>query len=258
MKKALLLITFLPAICFSQEVKIKKNIVKISLTSLAYKGISFEYERVLNQKFSVAATINYREKAALNLPDFGQRFLKWYAANQYNISLDNVDFSQLSMGNFAIAPELKYYFKNRAANGAYLSTYLKSNTYDLVLPTQFSVSLRGQNITLTYPANFSVKSYSVGLKIGYQHQLWKQLYFDIFLQEGYDAIVKITSDTQQDLSILTTDEQLTVRQKVYDTYNLPPQKFDVIVNNSGINISQKENVSALSIPFLGVNLGFAF
>ncbi|HPI55163.1 MAG TPA: hypothetical protein PLU10_10750, partial [Chitinophagaceae bacterium] len=45
----------------------KPNIVKLNLTSLAFKNISLQYERVLGKKISVACGVRYMPKGALPL-----------------------------------------------------------------------------------------------------------------------------------------------------------------------------------------------
>src|SRR5688572_9637080 len=106
----------------STQVKgIGKNLVKVSLTSLALNTYSFSYERKIGKKISVG--IGYRVMPKGELP---------FKSNSESIIDDPETYKHLdnlSTGNTAITPEIKFYFGKGVFRGFYLAPFARFAKY---------------------------------------------------------------------------------------------------------------------------------
>lgn len=104
----------------------KKNVVKINLSSLIFKNISLQYERVIAPKTSVALGVSLMPKTGL--PFAGA------LRDQFG---DNTDaaraIDETRLSNFSVTPEVRFYLgKKQAPAGFYLAPFLRYNrlTFD--------------------------------------------------------------------------------------------------------------------------------
>lgn len=89
----------------------KPNIAKLNITSLAFKNISLQYERVLGNKISVACNVRLMPKTSIV-----------FSNSIDNASgSDSVNLGDWKAGSFSLAPEFRFYPKH-AGKGFYFST----------------------------------------------------------------------------------------------------------------------------------------
>ncbi len=225
----------------------KPNIVKINLTSLAYKNIALQYERILGDKISVACGVRFMPKGSLAFTNTIDNL-----ANSGSSS-DSVKLSDWKAGSLAITPEFRFYPKH-AGKGFYLAPYLRYRTISLDLPVNYT---DGNGAQQSLSANGNITSFMGGLMIGSQFNLGKMVTLDWFilgLQYG-SSNIKLDIKTTQTMSAA---DQNDVRDNLEEIKDLS-KKFDDInysVNANGGNIDGK--LSSIGIRGFGLNLGFKF
>src|SRR5438046_1121215 len=99
------------------------NFFKVNLMGLAVKNFSFQYERILSKKISVAAS--YRFMPTGTLP---------FASSISNaIGDDDPDTKKavenLRMGNYAITPEARIYLGKGYGKGFYIAFFYRYSSY---------------------------------------------------------------------------------------------------------------------------------
>lgn len=147
----------------------KKNIFKINLTALAFKNFSFQYERVIAPKTSIALGVGLMPKSKL---PFADKIQEDYG--------DNDDVSraveQTRLGNFTITPEVRFYLgKKQAPQGFYIAPFLRYAHSSFEGPYEFTPSdqqLHTANIKGT------INSIGGGVLLGSQWSLGKNVSLD--------------------------------------------------------------------------------
>lgn len=147
----------------------KKNVFKINLTALAFKNFSFQYERVVARKTSVALGIGLMPKSKLPFSDKIQE--------QYGDDPDikrAVDQTRLS--NISITPEVRFYLGKKAAPaGFYIAPFLRYTHSSFEGPYTFTPS---DNQLHTAVVSGTFNSIGGGLLLGTQWNLGKSLTLD--------------------------------------------------------------------------------
>ncbi len=154
------------------EVKQQMNLFKVNLTALPIRNFSFQYERVLTKKLSVA--LSYKTMPSGNIP---------FKNSIISMSDNDPDvedmLNQLTMSHSAITPELRWYVgKKGFGRGFYIAPfyrYAKFNAENLSVtyeeggptPTENTITLAGSNTANTF-----------GLMFGAQWALSKHLVLD--------------------------------------------------------------------------------
>ena len=146
----------------------KKNIIKINLTALAFKNFSFQYERVIARKTSVALGVGLMPKSKL---PFADKIQEDYGDNEDVMRA--VDQTRLS--NFTITPEVRFYLGKQAPTGFYIAPFLRYAHSSFEGPYTFTPSdqqLHTANLKGT------INSIGGGLLLGSQWNLSKTVSLD--------------------------------------------------------------------------------
>ena len=216
-----------------------KNIVKLNLSALVVKNISFQYERSIGSRTSVVVNIH-------TIP-FGKLPFAEKIANQ--IGQSAINYNKFNIGSFGVTPEFRYYIgKKGALHGFYFGPMLNITNYKMDVPINYA------DVTGIFSGK--VNTISGGIQFGAQWQLSKKLYLDWWiLGPSYGS-------QKGDLNLasnLTPIQQRALRSQLNDLKN---DKFfkNVIdsysVNADGAIIKSKGPWAA--VRAFGINLGFAF
>jgi hypothetical protein len=215
------------------------NVVKINLTALVLKNYSFQYERILNRKFSAA--IGFRTMPLGKLPLMST--IEKIVGDDDPETKDQI--GNFNFGNTAFKAELRFYAgKKGYGRGFYLAPFYQNATY------------KGNGLKFTYENNANVKSTislggeiksnTFGLLIGVQKYLGKHISLDLWIIGPHYGNGK-GDFTGTSTVPLTTDEQNDLRQELED-FDLPFGTKKVTVNANGANVK-------LDGPFGGVRSG---
>jgi hypothetical protein len=131
--------------------------IKINALALPLRTLSGQYEIKIGKKATFATTVNYM---ALGKIPFKQLVLDWS-----NDDLGDLLIDQARIGNFSVAPELRFYLSKKGAfHGFYIAPMVKYSKLSLDLPIFY-----GEN-EVEAPFEGSIKAFSGGFLIGAQ---WK-------------------------------------------------------------------------------------
>lgn len=147
----------------------KMNIVKVNLTALPLKNFSIQYERVLQQKISVALGIRFMPNG--NLP-FKESLND--AANGDPDIEKAINNAQMS--NFSITPEFRFYpGKKGYGRGFYIAPYYRYAKFTAdAIPIDYTVLTSTKTIIL----KGDMTTHAGGLMLGAQWFLGKYVTLD--------------------------------------------------------------------------------
>ena len=151
------------------EYQAKQNIVKLSLTSLAFRNIHLQYERILNKKISVSLSFSTIFEGEVPL-----------IGSVENTIDDAESFEQIkdiSLSYYSVTPEVRFYLgKKGFGKGFYLAPFYRNSKLTLD-----GVSFEYENDaggTSIIKANGSISGNTFGLLIGSQFNLGKSVVLD--------------------------------------------------------------------------------
>tara|TARA_R110002049_G_scaffold13497_2_gene58306 strand:+ start:502 stop:1290 length:789 start_codon:yes stop_codon:yes gene_type:complete len=222
------------------EYQNKKNIVKLSLTSLAFGNYQFQYERVLNKTFSVG--ISYATIPKDGIP-FGNTIK--------NLADDDPDLINIidngNIGYTSFTPEIRIYTgKKGFGKGFYLAPFFRASkyTFDNI---SFEYDIDGGG-TASLSTNGTLKANSFGLLLGSQFNLGKSIVLDWWIMGPHYG----TSDgdlTGVSSETLSQTEQDALRDTLNDI-DIPLVDIENNVNANGAEI-------LISGPWAGVRAGLS-
>jgi hypothetical protein len=251
-KKALLLVLLLTA-GLSQTsnaqnevnpVQEGKNLVKWNVGALLLKNFSFQYERAISKKISVAAGLRFAPKS--NLP-FKSRL---------ESAIDDDDtwesIKDFKTGNFAITPEIRFYLGKKVFRGFYVAPFVRYSNYTAEVPYTFDVEAFGTTRTETMPLSGDVTALTGGLLFGAQWKLSKLVYLDWWiLGPNYGT----SSGNISGKKTLNSDEQQALRESLEDLSDLPLVKTKYTVDGEGAKVDFDGPWAGLRA---GLSVGFRF
>lgn len=229
----------------TDSVKVKgmgKNLIKVSLTSLALNTYSFSYERKIARKISLG--IGYRVMPEGELP---------FKSNLESIIDDPETFKHVDgfrTGNTAITPEIKFYFGKGVFRGFYIAPFARFAKYTAKLPSfEYEFEEGGMSQTEKIPLNGELKTTTGGLLFGAQWKLSKLIYLDwSILGPQYGSSKGFLKGTKT----LSAEEQDALREEL-EELEIPLVDSEVTVDGSGARVD-------FDGPWAGIraSIGLAF
>ncbi len=225
------------------EDKHKMNIVKVNLMALALKNYSFQYERVLTKKISIALGVRTMPSSTLPFKDV---FVDQFGISDPDDDLEST-IKDLKVGNFAITPEVRFYLNKKGyGRGFYIAPYYrfaKFNseelpiTYDGDGGTEKTIRLKGDMTT-----------HSGGLMIGAQWHLGKVVTLDWWIVGAHYGTSNGTLNGTPS-SPLSANEQTDIKNTI-EALDLPLTKITANVTANNIK-------AAIDGPWGGVRAGLS-
>lgn len=225
--------------------KQKKNIFKINLTSLLFKNYSFQYERVVARKTSVALGVSVMPKTGL---PFAKELRDQYETN--SDAARAIDETQLS--NFAITPEVRFYLgKKPAPAGFYIAPFVRYGQLKFDQFYRFTTSDQQQHV-----ANIkgTINNIGGGLLIGTQWNLGKSLTLDWWIAGPIYGSSKGTL-TGTDPKPIPAQDQTKVKNDI-ESFDLPGTDIKATVTANKIDVEMSGPYVGLRA--FGICLGFKF
>ena len=253
MKKTLLLFAVVTLLVCAVNAQSKKdtlnskNIVKINLSSLALNNYSFQYERKIGSRVSLALGFRYMPESAI---PFKSKIIDFVDDADTEKQLNN-----FKTGNYAITPELRWYISRKGApRGFYIAPYARYAKYTASVPFEFEVPTGTTPKKMTIDLAGDVTALTGGVLLGSQWRLSKLVYLDLWLlgpnygtsNGNIDGTPKTT------LSDMERDEL----RKALNDLEIPLTDKEVTVTKTSANI--KLSGPWAGIRGLGFNLGFRF
>mgnify|MGYP003296313382 CR=1 FL=1 len=210
-------------------------LVKVNLLSLPLNNYSFQLERSVGKKMAVGLGLRF-------MPESGIPF----ASTVEGLINDPESWDQikkLKTSNFAITPEVRFYFGRGVFHGFYLAPFVRYTHYTVDLPFNFDVpDQAGNTTTEQIPLTGQLNTLTGGLLAGAQWAVSSKIYIDWSIlgpQYGF------SNGTLTGKRALNNDEQDAVRQELGNLEDLPLIKTTYTVDNSGV-------VADLKGPWAGV------
>ncbi|TCD02316.1 DUF3575 domain-containing protein [Pedobacter frigidisoli] len=96
-----------------------KNLVKLNFGSFLFKSVNIQYERAIHKKMTVGVGVRLMPKSSI----------------PFSSSFDSADeqIGSLKLSNFAITPEVKWYFGKDVFKGFYVAPFLRLANYSAKL-----------------------------------------------------------------------------------------------------------------------------
>jgi hypothetical protein len=212
----------------------KKNIFKVNLTSLAFKNLSFQYERVVAQKTSVALGLSVMPKTGL---PFASTIKDQWGGNAD--AARAIDQTELS--NFSITPEVRFYLgKKQAPAGFYIAPFIRYNQLKFDQIYNFAPS---DNTLHTANIKGTLNNVGGGVLIGSQWNLGKSMTLDWWIAGPiYGSSHGNLSGT--DPKGIPAADRAKVKSDIEST-NIPGTKIDATVGANQIDVN-------LSGPYVGL------
>jgi hypothetical protein len=221
----------------------RKNLLKISLTSLAFRNYQFQNERVLTKTFSLA--LSYATIPEGNIP------LK-SAVDKYIDDPDITDITDSAKIKYTgITPEIRIYMGKGYGKGFYLSLFYRNSKYTLNnVPIDYQLDGGGET---SIDIEGSVTGNTFGLLLGTQLNLGNRIVLDWWiLGPHYGSNTgEFTGSTSQTLSAL---EQQSLSNEL-DDLDIPLIDIEHTVNANGIDVNTS---GAWGGVRAGISLGFRF
>jgi len=153
----------------SLEYQAKKNIVKLSLTSIAFRNIHLQYERVLNKRISVSLSFSTIFEG--EIPLLGS------VENTIDDAESFDKIKDLYMSYYSITPEVRFYLgKKGFGKGFYLAPFYRNSKLTLDgVSFEYPTDEGG---TSSISTSGSISGNTVGLLIGSQFNLGKSVVLD--------------------------------------------------------------------------------
>lgn len=178
-----------------------KNLVKMNVGALLLKNYSFQYERLISKRISVAVGVRLSPKS--NVP-FSSKIETLIDDPETWESIKN-----FKTGNFAITPEVRLYMGKGVFNGFYVAPFARYAKYTAEVP----VSYDGDNGSEMIPLDGDVTTLTGGLLLGAQWKLSKLVYLDWWiLGPNYGS----SSGTLTGTKNLSATEQAEIKETLDD------------------------------------------
>ena len=220
-----------------------KNTIKVNLTSIPLGNYSFQYERAIGKKVSLAVGYNFRKESELPFK------------SSLESLIDDEDtwdqLGSLKTGFSAITPEIRFYMGKGVCKGFYLAPFAKFATYKAKLPSfeyTFEENINGQDVSKTeqIPLAGDIKTVTGGLMLGAQWKLSKLFYLDWWiLGPNYGTSKGSISGTKS----LTEDEQKGLSEELED--------LEIPLVDSKTTVDSKGARMEFSGPWAGARAGIS-
>jgi hypothetical protein len=226
-----------------------KNVLKVNLTGLLFSNYSFQYERMLSRKISLALSVRTQPKGPIPATGFVEGLID-----------DPETFAELErlrLGNFALTPEVRFYLgKKSGPRGFYVAPFMRYSKFQIeVADFEYAVTenVNGQDITETRTLNLNgdIKGITGGLMFGSQWRLGRSVYLDWWIIGGSfgSSSGMITVNTP-----LNTEEQDAIRQEL-NSLEIPLLDYTVEVSGTGAKMNFQGPFASLTG---GLSLGIKF
>lgn len=224
----------------------KKNNVKISLTSLAFKNYQFQYERSLTKTIGVVVGYSFIPKGSL---PFQSQIRDLVSSDSGTKEM----FTNAQLGYTAFTPEVRFYLGKGYGKGFYIAPFYRHLKYDItgVNFTYKSDLVIGKEEDINMGGKLSANTF--GLQFGAQFNLGKHIILDWWIVGPHYGTSKGDFDGKTNRT-LTPNEQAEL-QKELDDLELPLGDIKAKANANGATINISGPWGGLRS---GLSLGYRF
>jgi hypothetical protein len=226
-----------------KEMPLKKNCVKLNLSSLGFKIIGLQYERAIAPKFSAALQIRFSPSSSLP------------GVSNFKDQIDgNQAILSTKMSSIAITPEFRYYVRH-AMKGFYLAPYLRYRNINMDIPFSY---VNSNNATQVIDLNGKFSSFGGGLMMGSHFNIGKSISLDWFIIGFQYMSTKADISATHNLGFSAAEQQ-----KLRDELNSGLGDIDQLLKDNTVTVDANKIgvTSKVGLPGLrgmGINIGYRF
>ncbi len=220
--------------------KVKMNVFKVNLTSLALNNFSFQYERMLSKSVSASLGVRFMP---LGKPPL-QSTLKSIADG--DSAIERI-VNDASIGNFALTPELRFYVGRKGyGRGFYVAPFYRYAKFKLnSLPLEYDGNAGKKIVNLSG----DITANTGGLLFGAQWFLGKSITLDWWILGAHYGKSNGTF-TGIPSTPFTQTEQADIKQEIEDI-DLPAGKITAVVTSNSAK-------AIIDGPWAGLRGGITF
>lgn len=226
------------------------NIIKMNASALVVKNFSFQYERILARRMSVAIGLRLMPKSGLPFRNTIEKIAE--EDNADNSSEISRFLKETRMGGFAITPEFRYYLGKGYGQGFYIAPFLRYERFNIS-----SVYPYENKNKITTDINFTghYKTFGIGVLLGSQFRLSNRLTLDWWILGPYYTAPRIN---QEGVGYnLSAEDQKDLKSELEDTkIEIGSFKINASVDGNKAEINTKGSLAA--IRGFGLCLGVRF
>ncbi|MFY7964912.1 MAG: DUF3575 domain-containing protein [Chitinophagaceae bacterium] len=237
MKKLIIILAIAPFFANSQKLIGGKNIIKTNLTGDAIGNYNLTYERSILKKMSFSVGVRYMAKQSL----------PFQSEMQDLIGNNDIKIADFKMGNFAITPELRFYLSAGKMKGFYIAPYARYASFDLAVPILY-VDPNNASNRKEVLFDGKITSFSGGLLLGVQTQIFKKLVLDVWIAGGHYGSSNGTLDGDFSKNPLASDQDVKNLQDKLDNISVDAGPFTF----KGNVVSKTQAVINSTGPWAGI------
>ena len=226
------------------------NIIKMNLTALSTNTYSFQYERALGNKVSLALGVKFRPSTGIPFKSTIKSFLDTLSEGA------GIDFvNNARVGGYAITPEIRFYLGKGAMHGFYLAPFVRYENNNL---DSWRYTFKTPTKTIIIDFTGKQTGFGAGLQIGAHYLLSNKISLDIWLAGPYIFANNIKVNSVTDLSDKTDQELIDVKNDIekYVKDYLPGHSVNAKVYKTGADATAKGTFYGARV--LGLAIGYRF
>lgn len=222
-----------------------KHLVKWNVAALALKNYSFQYERAIGRKTSLALGLRFMPKSSMPF----STLLK----NGIDDDQTWESIKDFKTGNFSITPEFRYYFGESVFQGFYVAPFVRYARYNADLPFNYEYQQNGTSIKGKMDFSGGVDTFTGGVLIGAQWSLSKSISLDLWIIGPNYGFASGNIAGKKTLNSMEQDE---LRKALNDDFSdLPLVKTKSTVDSNGAKIDFDGPWAGLRS---GLSIGYRF
>lgn len=224
------------------------NLLKVNLSSIVFNNYSFQYERVLGKRWSIALGYSFRPTGKLPF----KSTIKGFAEEEdvaTNFLIDNAE-----IGGSAFTPEIRWYLGKGYGKGFYIAPYARFSKFKArEVKVLYENPVSGEDEVLTMNGDISGNGF--GLMFGAQWTIGKHFLIDWWIVGAH--IGKSSGDITgtKTGAPLTPEEQEEIRD-VLEDFELPLIDTEVTVTADRARV--KMDGSWGGVRAFGIGVGYRF
>jgi len=223
-----------------------KNLFKLNLTALPLKTYSVVYERAIGKKTSVGLGLRYYPEDKIPFLSKVEELIDDEETNKH--------LRNFKMSNFAITPEIKFYFGKDVFRGFYIAPFVRYAVYSGSLPFDFDIDLDDDGVverTEIIPLNGNIRTFTGGITFGSQWKLSNRIYLDWFiLGPHYGSSRGSIFGSTANFSAQEREELDKELKSVFEDADIPLVKINTEVNDERANVN-------FTGPWAGIRAGIS-
>jgi len=224
--------------------------IKMNLTQLTFKNLSFQGEYGFHKKMSVALGVNFLLQREFPGLFYGED-------DEYSEY-----FEVPTWGGWGITPEFRFYpgakDDSPAPNGFYIGAYFRYASYNVKQVVSYQETPNSQRYSAE--AKHTYAGFSGGLMIGRQWIIGKHFSLDWWIIGGGYGKAKYTYGWRAENASLTPQQQADVKEQAqanFDNFSILGLEGEITTTPKSVTMTIS-GLPMYSVRFMGLCLGYAF